>query len=270
MAFLPEPQALAELTEIDPELPAGAGDRFSGYGVMGVTFASGHILALRRFPASSLGYGYSAVWYRTPEGRWTFWSDVSPQGSCARFFGEAIDEAVRAPIDLRWDGARSLHVTVGAEVDWHITLRATPLTMAMNLGMRLLPDRLWRHPRVLRALGWIAGWALELGRVGLVGRVPNGQRFLANPYRIWLVPDSSAVVRGIPLGPPGPLATQAMLGDFAIPQQGIFSLGRAHFEAFDPSRHSPAVVGRSRPPARESQGEGSRNVAARSGLPHAS
>lgn len=269
MALLPEPQALAELTEIDPELPSGAGDRFSGYGVMGVTFTSGHVLALRRFPASSLGYGYSAVWYRDPKGRWTFWSDVSPQASCARFFGEAIDEVLRAPIDLRWDGARSLHVTVGAEVDWYISLRATPVTMAMNLGMRLLPDRLWRHPRVLRALGWIAGRVLKLGQVGLVGRVPNGQQFLANPYRIWRVTDSRAVVRGIPLGPIGPLATQAMLGDFAIPQQGIFSLGRAHFETFDPTRHSPAVVRRP-PPARENQGGGLRNVAARSGLPHAS
>jgi len=270
VGLLPEPRDLAELTEIDPDLPSGSGDRFSGYGVMGVTFAAGHVLALRRFPASSLGYGYSAVWYRDPHGRWTFWSDVSPQSSCARFFGEAIDEAVRLPITLRWDGARSLHVMVGTEVDWRITLGATPGTVAMNLGMRILPERLWRHPGVLRALGWIAGHALDLGEICLTGRVPNGQRFLANPYRIWRVSDSSAVVRGIPLGPPGPLAVQAMLGDFAIPQRGVFILGRAHFETFDPGLHSPSVVRRSPLARRADQEGGSRKPAARPGLPHAS
>lgn len=57
------------IAEIHPTLPSGAEEeRFSGYGVMGMPFASGHYLALRHFPASSVGAGYDAVWYRDPAG----------------------------------------------------------------------------------------------------------------------------------------------------------------------------------------------------------
>jgi hypothetical protein len=39
-------------------------ERFAGYGVMGLPFRSGHYLALRHFPASSIGPGFRAVWHR--------------------------------------------------------------------------------------------------------------------------------------------------------------------------------------------------------------
>jgi hypothetical protein len=61
---MPEPRELAERTEAAPRLPEGTEERFSGYGVMGLPFRSGHVLGLRRFAASSLGRGY-AVWRRT-------------------------------------------------------------------------------------------------------------------------------------------------------------------------------------------------------------
>ena len=121
MAIVAEPRALAELAEIDPQLPQGRGERFSGYGVMGQPFATGHILALRRFPISSLGYGYTAVWHRSPAGEWTFWSDVEPRASCARFFGNAIDRVVVAPIAVRWTSPHSLTVSVGNhDLDWGV------------------------------------------------------------------------------------------------------------------------------------------------------
>jgi len=265
---------LAELTEIDPQVPVGTEDRFSGYGVLGLPFASGHVLALRRFPASSLGYGYSSVWHRDPDGRWTFWSDVSPQTSCARFFGEIITEALRAPIAIRWTGSRTLRVTVGdGAIDWHLTLHPTPVTMAMNVAGRLLTDGMWRHPGMLRMMGAVAGRALGLGRAVLTGRVPNGQLFALNPLHAWSVLESTATAEGTDLGRPAPLAVQAMLGNFAVPQRGIFALGRAFFEPFDPRRHSDAIV---RPAPIAARGSGpdqeleSRTAAARSGLPQAS
>ncbi len=70
------PKSLVESIEFGPELPPGNEERFSGYGVMGLPFASGHILFLRRFPASSLGEGYTSVWHRNPEEHWTFIQDV--------------------------------------------------------------------------------------------------------------------------------------------------------------------------------------------------
>ena len=72
------PKELVDKLEQGAELPSGNEERFVGYGVMGVPFTSGHLLAMRRFPASSLGEGYTSVWHRDPQGRWTFYSDVPP------------------------------------------------------------------------------------------------------------------------------------------------------------------------------------------------
>lgn len=243
MAIVAEPRALAELAEIDPQLPQGRGERFSGYGVMGQPFASGHILALRRFPISSLGYGYTAVWHRSPAGEWTFWSDVEPRASCARFFGNAIDRVVVAPIAVRWTSPHSLTVSVGNhDLDWTMTLSSAPATVVLNVGGSLLPDGLWRHPRVLDVVSSVAGRALGAGRITMHGSAPNGQRFVVNPTQVWLVDRVRAVLHGVPFGEPGPVRPQAVLGDFAVPQRGLFSLGRAFFEPFDPDRHLAAVT----------------------------
>ena len=51
------PRTLVESVEHHPALPSGPEERFAGYGVMGVPFSSGYILALRHFPASSVGSG---------------------------------------------------------------------------------------------------------------------------------------------------------------------------------------------------------------------
>ncbi len=42
------PSVLAAAIERQAGLPTGAGERFTGYGVMGLPFASGHVLAMRR------------------------------------------------------------------------------------------------------------------------------------------------------------------------------------------------------------------------------
>ncbi len=68
-----EPKELVEKLEQGAQLPSGNQERFAGYGVMGVPFTSGHLLAMRRFPASSLGEGYTSVWHHDPQRRrWTF------------------------------------------------------------------------------------------------------------------------------------------------------------------------------------------------------
>ncbi len=42
--------------EMNAKLPNGKDERFKGYGVMGLPFHSNHLLALRRFPKTSVGY----------------------------------------------------------------------------------------------------------------------------------------------------------------------------------------------------------------------
>jgi hypothetical protein len=243
MNFLAAPRDLAQLTEIDPELPSGTGERFSGYGVMGLPFASGHVLTLRRFAASSLGPGYTAVWHRTPSGRWTFWSDVAPEASCLRYFGRAVDYVAVAPIRIRWTGPRAFRVVVGdGFLDWSVSLRTTVATLLMNTAGAVLPERAWRSTAILRALGTVAGPLLDAGRAPLTGRTPNGQHFRASPRLVWLIDRAHATLAGTTLGPPGRLDRQAWFGEFAIPQRGLFVIGSTVFDAFDPAKHSGAVA----------------------------
>ena len=79
------------------------------------------------------------------------------------------------------------------------------------------------------ALSRAAGLALGAGRVRLTGLAPNGQRFVAVPLNIWVARESSARLQGADLGAMGPAAAQAQLRDFAIPQRGVFVVGRAFF-----------------------------------------
>jgi len=236
-----EPRELLEGVERNATVPDAPGERFFGYGVMGLPFSSGHILGMRRFPASSIGPGYTSVWYRNPAGRWTFYQTVAPEQACTRYFGCDVAEAPVRDVQIDWTGPRNLHVTIADELDWQLSLASSPVTRLMNVMGALMPDAPWRNAAVLRVMGAFAGVALRAGRLGLAGTASNGQRFIANPLRIWLIPESRAVVRGVDLGPVGPAPEQARLGDFWIPQRGILAIGRAFFEQYDPARHAGAT-----------------------------
>jgi hypothetical protein len=222
-------EAAAE-AEARAQLPEGPGERFAGYGVMGLPFSSGHVLAMRRFPASSVGPAYTSIWHRDPEGAWTFWQDQAAELACPRYFSAALAEARQVRIDLTWTGPATLLLTVPERAfTWSTTFRTSAVTTVLNGVGSILPDRWWRSDRVLSLLGPVAGAALRAGHVTLAGDVPNGQHFQANPLEVWLVAGSTATLDGVDLGPPGPLDEQARLGDFWIPQRGVFAIGRAFF-----------------------------------------
>jgi len=233
-----EPRDYAERIERTRELPPGTEERFQGYGVMGLPFASGHVLAMRRFPASSVGPGYTSVWHRDPAGAWTFYSDAPPLQTCTRYFGSGVERAVECPIELAWPGPRTLQIGIeSAALTWELELAPTFATHLLNGMARLMPGRMWKDPRVLSMMAAMAGPALGAGRLGMHGRAPNQQRFIANPLVVWAIPRASARIAATDLGPPGPLAQQARLGDFWIPQRGLFVIGRTFFEPFDAVRH---------------------------------
>lgn len=220
------------LAERPPTLPPGSElERFAGYGVMGLPFTSGHYLALRHFPASSIGEGYDAVWHRDPTGRWTIYSSNAPELSCSRYFGSSLDAARSADIAVTWTGPYAFTVTVDDTIVWYLTLGSSAATTAMTGVGRLMPDAWWHNDAVLQAMSPVAGRALGVGRVRLSGRASNGQHFRANPRRLWTVRESHATVDGVDVGPPGPLAEQAHLGDFWLPQRGMFVIGEAYFSA---------------------------------------
>ncbi len=236
------PRHLIEQLETSPSLPPGSEERFNGYGLMGLPFASGHILAMRRFISSSIGPGYTSVWHRAPNGDWTFYADVSPRQACTRFFGAIAADAIKTEIRITWTGPFQLNITMPAmQFTWEIEVGVTTATRIMNAAGHLLPAAAWQHRTVLTTMGGVAGLLLGVGNVGLSGRVPNGQNFVANPRVLWNVRDSRARLAGEEFGPPGPVQPQARLGDFWIPQRGILAIGQAYFEIFDPARHSSKV-----------------------------
>jgi hypothetical protein len=234
-----EPRRLAERTEVSPGLPGGTEERFSGYGVMGLTFRSGHVLGLRRFAASSIGPGYTSVWHRSPDGEWTFYQDTPPEQSCPRYFGPLLRRSLVRAIEVRWVGPDRFSVTVdgGRAVQWEASLAAPLAIRAMNAMASLMPESLWHSEKVLRAMGAVASRMLRAGRIALAGRTPSGQHFIANPLVAWTIPSSTARVAGVDVGAVGPLPRQDHLGDFWIPQRGLFVVGRAFFEPMDAVRH---------------------------------
>ncbi|WP_406231069.1 hypothetical protein [Nocardia sp. NBC_01009] len=232
------------IAEIDKALPSGEDqERFSGYGLMGMPFASGHYLAMRHFPASSLGAGYDSVWHRDPAGEWVIYSSLSPEASCARYFGSALEDQRVEHISITWTGPSAFTVEVPDKLMWDLELGRSVATSAMTGLGRMLPAALWRSPAVLSLMSRVAGPALGVGRVRLSGTSPNGQWFRANPRMLWTVESSRARIDGIDIGPPGPLAEQARLGDFWLPQRGMFVVGEAYFEQYDPARHRAARPG---------------------------
>jgi hypothetical protein len=228
-----EPRNVTELIEATAVLPAGSEERFNGYAIMGLPFTSGHVLALRRFPASSIGPGYTSVWHRDPTGQWTFYSDVEPHFSCSRFFADAQSTAERGAIRLKWANAWELTIEVpAARLVWDIRLTETPATRALNRVAAVLPAPLWRWPVTLTLIASVAGRALNAGQFQLFGLTPNAQHFRANPGRLWLIEKSRALIGSVDVGEPGPLREQARLGDFLIPQRGLFAIGSSFVEPY--------------------------------------
>lgn len=227
------PEAYATQAERHPQLPPGDAERVSGYGVMGVPFASGHVLGLRRWTSSSVGEPFTSIWHRRPDGTWRFLesmtSEVACTVACSRWFGRGAGESVPAAIRIGWDSPHDLHVTTAdGAVDWRLSLTSTPVTRFMNAAGAVLPARAWTSKPVLTAMGGMATLLMRAGRIRLVGETANAQRFMANPWRTWRVTSSSATVDGLPLGEPAALPQQARLGDFWIPQRGVFAMGRVH------------------------------------------
>ncbi|WP_308465112.1 hypothetical protein [Rathayibacter soli] len=217
-----QPQAFADKGVMAAVVPPGAGERFSGYGVMGLPFTSGHYLALRHMTASSIGPSYRAVWHRDPAGEWTVYASAPPEVSCARFLGSALTAAYTSPIGLEWSGPSSLTVQVPGVLTWQFDISADFATRTMSgIGARL-PAGACHSRWLLHPMSLIAGPFLSVGKVRLLGVMPNGQTFGAIPRRVWRIEQSWAEMQGESLGEPGPLPRQERLGDFMLPQRGIF------------------------------------------------
>jgi hypothetical protein len=204
-------------------------ERYVGYAILGVTFASGDVLALRRFPSTSGPHGYTSVWHRAPNGRWTFYADVGPCDGCAKYFRPQIDEVIVAPIRLEWVAPRTLAIAIeaGRRLAWSVTATYSVATDVLNGVLRVLPDSVWQNDRRVSTLETLAGHWLHAGRVRLSGRTPSGHHFVARPHVVWPIETSRARMAGRDLGEPARLVRQAAVGDYWIPRRGLFVLATA-------------------------------------------
>lgn len=238
-----EPREIVDALERSAELPGGDDERFVGYGVMGIPFVSGHMLCLRRFPTNSIGKGYTSVWHRNPDGEWIFIQDAPPQRACSRYFGSAVAESLTGEIKIAWESARDFSVTIEGDysLNWQVSLGHTAATQIANAMGQVIPGALWRNRTVLNMVGVVGGLFLGAGRLSLTGKVPNGQRFVSNPRKIWAIASSTAIWCGQDLGKIGAFPVQAKIGDLWLPQRGRFFVGSAFLENFDPLRHLQAT-----------------------------
>lgn len=245
-----DPGAMIAAQEGRTAFPSADDEAFAGWGVMGLPFSSGDYLALRRFPASSIGPAFSSVWWRDPHNRWTMFTSVAAELSCPRYFSRALAAHEMRDIHLAWSGPYALRISIPDVLDWQITLGSSVATRAMSAVGAAMPGSFWRNPVSLALIGQTARLTLRVGNVSLRGLVPNSQWFQASPRRVWHVQESRAILRGRDLGVPAPLPTQTRLGDLWLPQQGIFFVGEAHLESLNPARHcvtlaqASAAVGR--------------------------
>lgn len=226
------PRAAVKAATDDPRLVDGPDERFTGYGVMGVPLAGGHYLVLRDMLASSVGPAYRAVWHRDPGGRWTIRTTTEADLSCPRYFGAAASRCEQVgQIDVDWPDAWTCHVRMDGQLSWRLELAATAATRMMSAMGGAMPLAAWDSDAVLDGMGPMATGFLRTGRVRLRGSTPNGPWFRAAPLQVWRVVGGHAVLDGEDLGPLGPLPGQVRLGDFWLPQRGLFFAGRASFQA---------------------------------------
>jgi hypothetical protein len=240
-----QPQDAADAAATASADPADPAENLFGYTVMGVPFASGHYLAFRHFPASSIGPGYRAVWMREPHGAWTIFADAPPEVSCMRYFGAAVAHSVTGPVESEWLGASTLRVRVPGAVDWRIEIRGTPSTSLAGFCARLIPAPLWQNDSFLAVMGAMMGPLLRAGRLRLAGRVPNGQTFRMRPRLVWSVAHSTATVFGQNAGRPHPLPRQEHLADLWLPQRRLFVADV--FARYPSTANRPASLSLGRP-----------------------
>ncbi|MFE7778742.1 hypothetical protein ACFU5O_33685 [Streptomyces sp. NPDC057445] len=224
---------LSDVPAVRGRAPWPGHEYVKGWGVFGLPFDSGHVLALRVFPESSFG-PYRTVWHRDPSGRWSIHVD-GPRldTACPRYYGAACDHTGHAPIGLAWTGPTSLHVTMDAPpLDWTLTASSSPLLGLLNRFGSALPLSTWRRPSLVRVRERLA-YALGMGHLQLSGVMPSGHRGTLMPEQMYFVDTSRATLDGVDLGLPLRLRENPRIGDVPLPTRGVLAIGGAAWEILD-------------------------------------
>jgi len=204
-----------------------------GWGVFGLPFASGHVLALRIFPDNDFS-PYRTLWHRRPDGRWAIYVDGPKLATaCPRYYGAACAHTDFARIHVEWTEPASLRVTMDApRLEWTLTAYETPVLHALNAVSTWMPLATWKSPALLRARERIAA-RLGMGDIKLSGTMPSGHTGTLMPERMYFIDTAAATFEGEPLGQPTTMIPNPRIGDVTLPARGVLAIGQAMWEILD-------------------------------------
>lgn len=222
---------LRDLPERQGEPPWPGHEYVKGWGVFGLPFDSGHVLALRVFPENDFA-PYRTLWHRDPEERWSIYVD-GPRldTACPRYYGPACSAVGHAKIDLEWTGPASLRVTVDEPgLEWTLTARRTAALRVLNAISPRMPLGTWRSPLLLRAREQLAHHVLGMGDLRMSGTMPSGHHGILMPQRMYLVDEARAVLDGADLGHPTRMRPNPQIGQVPLPARGALAIGQGAWE----------------------------------------
>jgi len=228
---------LSDLPAVPGHAPWPGHEYVRGWGVFGLPFDSGHVLALRVFLENDFG-PYRTVWHRDPGGRWSIYVD-GPRldAACPRYYGPACHFTGYAQITLTWQGPASLRVTMDSPaLDWALTATSTRLLDVLNTMSAAMPLATWRRPSLVRAREHLAS-ALGMGRLRLTGTMPSGHTGTLMPGRMYYIDDSQATLDGADLGHPARLPANPTIGEVTLPARGVLATGQAMWQILDQAEY---------------------------------
>lgn len=223
----------AAITEGRGEAPWPDHEYVRGWGIFGLPFDSGHVLALRVFPQNPFA-PYCTVWHRDPQGRWAIHADAPRLDiACPRYYGPACHHVGHSRIELTWTGPRALHVYMDQpQLDWSLSVSRSPVLGLLNPVSAALPLSSWRVRALVRARELLAG-ALGMGALAMAGEMPSGHHGVLMPQRMYLVNRSQATLDGTILGHPTRLKENPTIGGLPLPARGVLAIGQAAWEIQD-------------------------------------
>lgn len=231
---------LSEMREGRGHAPWAGHEYVKGWGVFGLPFDSGHVLALRVFPENDFA-PYRTLWHRDPQGRWAIYVD-GPRldTACPRYYGAACDHAGHARIGLAWTGPATLRVSMDQPaLDWTLAASSNRVLDALNTVGAALPLATWRPKPLLKARELLAQ-ALGMGHLELHGVMPSGHLGTLMPRRMFFVDEARATFNGVDLGRPTHLRDNPAIGEVPLPARGILAMGAGMWEIRDAEEYQLA------------------------------
>jgi hypothetical protein len=208
-----------------------------GWGVFGLPFDSGHVLALRVFPENDFG-PYRTLWHRDPSGSWSIHVDGARlDTACPRYYGAACEQTGYAHIGLTWTGPASLRVTMDSpSLEWTLTASSTRLLDFLNLISAALPLATWRPRSLVLARERLAR-NLGMGHLQMSGVMPSGHIGTLMPNQMYFIDNSRATFDGVDLGRPVQLQDNPRIGDVPLPARGVLAIGQGVWGILDQAEY---------------------------------